>query len=105
MKVFSSYDVVTLEDLKKGRAKQIAVAEPAIEISFEELHSILNERKKQLVQETLKRVEEKIQKLSVQEKKLSLASEEVQSIIDYTKRFVGHCSDNEVMSLPADIKR
>ncbi len=193
MKVFSSHEVVSLEDLKQGKAKQIAVAEPAtkkcsiheeplliycfdcdslicrdctvkkhrdhnfefskaaspkakknlieeidplksiaaelssaiedictnkedveaqgksliqaIEISFEELHRILNERKKELVQETLKRVEEKIEKLSVQEKKLSLASGEVQSIIDYTERFVGHCSDNEVMSLHADIKR
>ncbi len=36
---------------------------------------------------------------------MSLASGEVQSIIDYTERFVGHCSDNEVMSLHADIKR
>ncbi len=36
---------------------------------------------------------------------MSLASGEVQSIIDYTERFVGHCSDNEVMSLPADMKR
>ncbi len=193
MKVFSSHEVVSLEDLKQGQAKQIAVAEPAtekcsiheeplliycfdcyslicrdctvknhrdhnfefskvaspktkkilieeiapvkniaaelssaiedictnieeveaqgksliqaIENSFEELHSILNERKKELVQETLKRVEDKIEKLSVQEKTLSLASGEVQSIIDYTERFVGHCSDNEVMSLHADIKR
>ncbi len=192
MKVFSSHEVVSLEDLKQGHAKQIAVAEPAtkkcsiheeplliycfdcdslicrdctvkkhrdhtfefskvaspktkknliekiapvkniaaelssaidgictnkeeveaqkksliqaIEISFEELHRILNERKKQLVHETLKRVEEKIEKLSVQEKKLSLASGEVQSIIDYTERFVSHCSDNEVMSLHSDIK-
>ncbi len=193
IKVFSSHEVVSLEDLKQGQAKQIAVAEPAtkkcsiheeplliycfdcnslicrdctvkkhrdhnfefskvaspkakknlieeidplksiaaelssaigdictnkeeveaqgksliqaIENSFEELHSILNERKKELVQETLKRVEEKTEKLSVQEKTLSLASGEVQSIIDYTERFVGHCSDNEVMSLHADIKR
>ncbi len=35
---------------------------------------------------------------------MSFASGEVQSIIDYTERFVSHCSDNEVMSLHADIK-
>ncbi len=94
-------DICTNKEEVEAQGKSLI---QAIENSFEELHRILNERKKQLVQETLKRVEEKIEKLSVQEKKLSLASGEVQSIIDYTERFVGHCSDNEVMSLHADIK-
>ncbi len=193
MKVFSSHEVVSLEDLKQGRAKQIPVAKPAtekcsiheeplliycfdcnsficrdctvtehrehnfefskvvssiakknlleeitpfknvaaelssavdnirttkevvetqrksliqdIKIYFDELYSILEERKKELVQETSKRVEEKIEKLSVQEMKLSLTHGEVQNIIDFTKKFVGHSSDNEIMSLHADIKR
>ncbi len=193
IKVFSSHEVVSLEDLKQGQAKQIAVAEPAtkkcsiheeplliycfdcnslicrdctvknhkehnfefckvaspktrkslleeitpfksvaaelssdidnirtikeevdaqgksliqaIETSFEELQGILEERKKELLQETGSKIEKKVEKLSMQEKKLSFANGEAQSIIDYTERFVGHCSDNEVMSLHADIKR
>ena len=193
LKVFSSHEVASLEDLKQGRAKQIAVAEPAtkkcsiheeplliycydcdslicrdctvidhrdhkfqfskvaapemkkclledlvpfkevstkfstaadviattkceveaqrkclvdtIEASFERLHHILEERKKELVQEAVNKVDEKVEKLSAQEKKILTANAEVQSIVEYTERFVGHCSDNEVMSMHTDIRR
>ena len=44
-------------------------------------------------------------KLSVQEKTLSLASAEVQSVVDYTEQCVRHCTDNEVMSMHAEIRR
>ncbi len=193
MKVFSSHEIASLEDLKQGRAKQIAVAEPAtkkcsiheeplliycydcdslicrdctvidhidhkfqfskvaapemkkclledlvpfkeastkfstaadviattkceveaqrkclvdtIEASFERLHHILEERKKELVQEAVNKVDQKVEKLSAQEKKILTANAEVQSIVEYTERFVGHCSDNEVMSMHTDIRR
>ncbi len=193
IQVFSSHEVASLEDLKQGRAKQIAVAEPAtkkcsiheeplliycydcdslicrdctvidhrdhkfqfskvaapemkkclledlvpfkevstkfstsadviatakceveaqrkclvdtIEASFERLHHILEERKKELVQEAVNKVDEKVEKLSAQEKNILTANAEVQSIVEYTERFVGHCSDNEVMSMHTDIRR
>ncbi len=193
IKVFSSHEVASLEDLKQGRAKQIAVAEPAtkkcsiheeplliycydcdslicrdctvidhrdhkfqfskvaapemkkclledlvpfkqvstkfstaadviattkceveaqrkclvdtIEASFVRLHHILEERKKELVQEAVNKVDEKVEMLSAQEKKILTANAEVQSIVEYTERFVGHCSDNEVMSMHTDIRR
>ena len=44
-------------------------------------------------------------RLSVQEKTLSLASAEVQSVVDYTEQCVRHCTDNEVMSMHAEIRR
>ncbi len=193
LKAYSSHEVASLEDLKQGRAKQIAVAEPAtkkcsiheeplliycydcdslicrdctvidhrdhkfqfskvaapemkkclledlvpfkevstkfstaadviattrceveaqrkclvdtIEASFERLHHILEERKKELVQEAVNKVDEKVEMLSAQEKKILTANAEVQSIVEYTERFVGHCSDNEVMSMHTDIRR
>ncbi len=193
IRVFSSHEVASLEDLKQGRAKQIAVAEPAtkkcsiheeplliycydcdslicrdctvidhrdhkfqfskvaapemkkclledlvpfklvstkfstaadviatakceveaqrkclvdrIEASFERLHHILEKRKKELVQEAVNKVDEKVEKLSAQEKNILTANAEVQSIVEYTERFVGHCSDNEVMSMHTDIRR
>ena len=43
-------------------------------------------------------------KLSVQEKNLSLAGSEVIGVVDSTERFMRQCSDNEVMSMHADIK-
>ncbi len=76
-----------------------------INISLNQLQLILEERKQQLLQESAKTVQEKIDKLTVQEKNLSLTHAEVQSIIDYTKRFVSDCSDNEVMSMHTEIKK
>ena len=36
---------------------------------------------------------------------MSLASAEVQSAVDYTEQCVRHCTDNEVMSMHAEIRR
>ena len=76
-----------------------------IHTSFNELQQILEKHKQQLLTEAASKVQEKMDKLLVQEKNLSLANAEVQSIVDYTERFVGHCSDNEVMSMHAEIRR
>ena len=76
-----------------------------IHTSFNELQQILEKHKQQLLTEAASKVQEKMDKLLVQEKNLSLANAEVQSILDYTERFVGHCSDNEVMSMHAEIRR
>ena len=50
-------------------------------------------------------VQQKMDKLSVQEKNLSLASAEVQSVVDYTEQCVRCSTDNEVMSMHAEIRR
>ena len=76
-----------------------------IHTSFNELQQILEKHKQQLLTEAASKVQEKMDKLLVQEKNLSLANAEVQSILDYTERFVGHCSDNEVVSMHAEIRR
>ena len=73
--------------------------------SFAELQLILEERKQQLLQEATCKVREKVEKLSVQEKSLSLAKAEVQSVVESTERFLDHCSDNEVMNMHAEIKK
>ena len=73
--------------------------------SFAELQQILEEHKQQLLQEATCKVREKVEKLSVQEKNLSLAKAEVQSIVESTERFLDHCSDNEVMNMHAEIKK
>ncbi len=193
LKVFSSHEVASLEDLKQGRAKQIAVAEPAtkkcsiheeplliycydcdslicrdctvidhrdhkfqfskvaapetknslfhelvpfneisasvngainviqitksnieaqgdcvvhtIEASFEEFYQILEKRKQKLLKEAYIKVEEKVEKLSVQEKELTVISGKVNNIVKYIEKFVSYCSDNEVMSMHTDIRR
>ena len=76
-----------------------------IKNSFAELQQILEEHKRQLLQEATCKVRDKVEKLSVQEKNLSLAKAEVQSIVESTERFLDHCSDNEVMNMHVDIKK
>ena len=69
-----------------------------IKTSFKELRDILDNRERELLGEADRLVQEKMDRLSVQEKTLSLASAEVQSVVDYTEQCVRHCTDNEVMS-------
>ena len=76
-----------------------------IKSSFKELHDILDKREKELVEEAGSIVQEKVDKFSVQEKTLSLASAEVQSVVDYTERCVKYCTNNEVMSMHAEIRK
>ena len=76
-----------------------------IKTSFKELHDILDNRKRELLAEADRLVQEKMDRLSVQEKTLSLTSAEVQSVVDYTEQCVRNCTDNEVMSTHAEIRR
>ena len=77
----------------------------SIQTSFKELREILDKRERELLVEAAGIVQQKMDKLSVQEKTLSLASAEVQSVVDYTEQCVRHCTDNEVMSMHAEIRR
>ena len=76
-----------------------------IKTSFKKLRDILDNRERELLGEADRFVQEKMDRLSVQEKNLSLASAEVQSVVDYTEQCVRHCTDNEVMSMHAEIRR
>ena len=73
--------------------------------SFNDLQEILEVCRQQLLQEVSDKVREKIEKLSTQEKNLSLAMVEVQSIVESTERFLDCCSDNEVMNMHVEIKK
>ena len=89
---------------KEVEAQRDTVAN-TIKTSFKELHDILDNRERELLGEADRLVQEKMDRLSVLEKTLSLASAEVQSVVDYTEQCVRHCTDNEVMSTHAEIRR
>ena len=77
----------------------------SIQTSFKDLREILDNHEQELLVEAAGILQQKMDKLSVQEKTLSLASAEVQSVVDYTEQCVRHCTDNEVMSTHAEIRR
>ena len=73
--------------------------------SFKELHNILERREQELVEDAVTIAQEKLQKLSQQEKTLSLASAELQSVVDYTGRCVSLSTDNELVSVDTEIRK
>ena len=58
----------------------------SIHTNFKELHNILERREQELVDDATSIAQEKLQNLSQQEKTLSLASAEIQSVIEYTEQ-------------------
>ena len=73
--------------------------------SFKELHDILERREQELVEDATTIAQLKLQKLSQQEKTLSLASAELQSVVDYTERCVSLSTDNELVSMDTEKRK
>ena len=76
-----------------------------VHTSFKELHNILEQREQELVEDATNIAKLKLQKLSQQEKTLSLASAELQSVVDYTERCVSLSTDNELVSMDTEIRK
>ena len=100
-----SHAVEEVRNTKQELEAQRDTVANTIKTSFKELHDILYNRERELLGEADRLVQEKMDRLSVQEKTLSLASAEVQSVVDYTEQCVRYCTDNEVMSMHAEIRR
>ena len=80
-----------IEDIQTNKQEVEAEGDSVtntIQTSFNELQQILEKRKNELLHEASMKVQEKIDKLSEQEKNLSLANVEVQSIILHSERFL-----------------
>ena len=73
--------------------------------SFKELHNILEQREQELVEDAATTAQEKLQKLSQQEKTLSLASAELRNVVDYTERCVSLSTDNALVSMDTEIRK
>ena len=112
-------DLQSLTDLKDEFVKaeeNISLTTSAIEAqkqvsinnlhtSFKELHNILERREQELVEDATTIAQEKLQKLSQQEKTLSLASAELQSVVDYTEQCASLSTDNELVSMDTEIRK
>ncbi len=75
-----------------------------IESSFKRLREILDKRERELLTKASELVQDKVDKLNVQEKNISSSIAEIQSVIDCTQQCVEHCSDTEVMSMLTEIQ-
>ena len=98
-----TYAVVEVQTTRcELEAQGLSVANN-IQISFLELQKILDDRRRELLEETSRRVQEKMDRLSLQEESLSLAGAEVQSVLDHIEQCVGHHTDSEFMGMHAEL--
>ena len=72
--------------------------------SFEELHTIIENRKQELLKEAATKVTQKLERLSVQAKSLSTERAVVQSVIEYTEQSVEHSAEDEIMCIHAELE-
>ena len=70
---------------------------------FDKLQKILNERRQQLLDESLKTVKEKVENLSAQEKNITLSLATVQSLTDFVERSLANATDEEVVSMQTQV--
>ena len=103
LKVSLSHAVVEVQTTRcELEAQGISVA-MSIRTSFLELQKILDDRRRELLEVTSKRVQEKMDRLSLQKESLSLACAEVQSVLDHVEQCVSHHADSEFMGMHAEL--
>ena len=83
-------------------AQGLSVAK-SIQTSFFDLQKILDDRKRELLEEAARKVQEKMDRLLLQVESLSLAGAEVQSVLDHIEQCVGHHADSEFMGMHAEL--
>ena len=75
----------------------------SIKRSFQELRDILDKRERELLAETAAIVEQKTNRLDVQQKKLEMCSGTIQSLIEFVERNIENSTDEELMSIHTQI--
>ena len=103
LKVSLSHAVVEVQTTRCELEAQGRSVANNMQTSFLELQKILDDHKRELLEEAARRVQEKMDRLSLQEKSLSLACAEVQSVLDHIELCVGHHTDNEFMGVHAEL--
>ena len=104
VKVSLSHAVKEIQSTQSEIEAQGDSMNSKLESSFEHLYKIIEQRKQELLKEVATKVTQKLNRLSVQEKKLSTECAVIQSVIEYTHQCVKHSADDEFMCMHAEIK-
>jgi uncharacterized protein YqgV (UPF0045/DUF77 family) len=76
-----------------------------IEQSFNELHEIIEQRKRELLEKAASMTKGKLDRLSVQEKGFEMASGTVQSLVDFVEQNIENATEEELMSIHTQVMR
>jgi DNA-binding beta-propeller fold protein YncE len=74
-----------------------------IEQSFNELHEIIEQRKRELLEKAASMTKGKLDRLSVQEKGFEMASGTVQSLVDFVEQNIENATEEELMSIHTQV--
>ena len=91
--------VKNVEETKSEIAAMSGTMITSIKQSFQELRDILDKRERELLAETAAVVEQKTNRLDVQQKKLEMCSGTIQSLVEFVERNVENSTDEELMSI------
>ena len=91
--------VKNVEETKSEIAAMGGSMITSIKQSFQELRDILDKRERELLAETASVVEQKTNRLDVQQKKLEMCSGSIQSLVEFVVRNIENSTDEELMSI------
>ena len=88
-----------VEKVEREVSEQHKVIEDTVKQSFNQLHEILHEREKQLLDRASQLKQEKLDNLGAQKKGFALATGEIQGLVEFVERSIENATDEEFMSL------
>ena len=91
-----------VEKVEGAKAEIVAMDKSmvtSIKQSFQELHTILEKREKELLVETAATVEKKMSNLNMQKKKLEMSLGTIQSLVEFVERSIANATDGELMTI------
>ena len=89
----------SVKSTKSDIESQGASAVDKIEQSFQQLHDLLEQRKREMLEEASSLVKGKLDALSVQEKGIDMASGMIQSLVDFVERNIENATEEELMDV------
>ena len=89
----------TVKSTKTDVEAQGASVANTIERSFDELHQIIEQRKRELLEKAASVTKGKLDRLSVQEKGFEMASGMIQSLVDFVEQNIENATEEELMSI------
>ena len=93
----------SVKSTKSDIKSQGASAVDKIEQSFQQLHNLLEQRKREMLEEASSLVKGKLDALSVQEKGIDMASDMIQSLVDFVERNIENATEEELMEVHAQL--
>ena len=93
----------TVKSTKSDIEAQGASVAITIEKSFDEIHEIIEQRKRQLLERAASVTKGKVDRLSIQEKGFEMASATIQSLVDFVEQNIENGTEEELMTIHSQV--